>query len=130
MQETGTDALPRPIGMNKERPDACRIAAGVQNLILARLALVPAIQRPSPAPAAATDDLSPCLGDEVSFVGDKLRVRPEDMADGALDLRVRVIAMTQAAHREGDQGLQCGQIVGRGGAEGEHRRDEKGIELR
>ena len=98
MQEAEPDAPPRPVRVNEERPDARQITAWVGPFVLIRLALVLAVQRPPPVPPAAADSLGPCLGDKVSPVGDKLRVRPEGMPEGALNLHLGVVAQAEGAH--------------------------------
>ena len=115
MQEAGPNAPPRPVRVNEERPDVRRITAWAGPFVLIRPALVPAIQCPPPVPPAAADDLGPCLGDKISPVGNKPRVRPEGMPEGAPNLHLGVVAQAEGAHRAEDEGLQRGQVAGSGG---------------
>lgn len=116
--DPGGDTLPRPVGMDKEGPYACRITGGIKQNIFPGLSLIAAVQSPAAAPAAAADQRQLGFDDKVRAVGDELRVRAEDMTNGALDLRPTVIAATERADGDGNQFPQRRQIVRQGKPQG------------
>src|SRR6266403_6326262 len=131
LQDHGADSAPRPIWVNEERANLCRVAKWVQQRILAPRPMVTPIKRLALAPTAATDNHQSgwpvhrtnaiawaafVLRHDTSALGDELAIDAKNGFERALDLRGRVILRLQSAHGCLDQLTQSRDIRGNGRA--------------
>src|SRR6266581_32626 len=132
LQDHAADSSARPIGMDEESANFCRIAKGIQQSILASRPVIAAVKGLALAPAAATNDHAcglrvfcasafECAGlglrHNVRSVGDELAIDAKDGFERAFHLRWSVVLRLQSAHGRFDQCSQNRNIFGESEAE-------------
>src|SRR5712692_635328 len=125
LQNHAADSAARPIRMDEESANLCRIAKGVQQRIFAPRPMIAPVKRLALAPATATDDhqfvsrvlyFSALGKDRFGFrhdirsVGDELTIDAENGFERAFNLRRSVLLGLQSAHGRLDQSTQNGNI--------------------
>src|SRR5689334_3407895 len=99
------------IGMNKKRADLRRLGRRVEQTFITTVRVTARpVQRLSPAPSAAADDVLTGLGDEIGTVRDHFGIDAEYRFYRKLDLPRSVIFATQATNRSGYQFFDPGTI--------------------
>ena len=119
LQQPRAQAAPREIRVNEECADLGGIPRRIELGGIAIGARIAAKQRAAPAPAATAGQSLAGFDDEVAAVADELRVHAERAAQGAFDLRGRVVVPAELARRDGDQLLQRGNVRKAGAPDGE-----------
>src|SRR5712664_1655969 len=125
LEDHAADSAARPIRMNEESANLCRIAKRVQQRIFVSRPMVAPIERLALAPAAASDDHQsgwrvPCsrgfgsirvgFRHDVRSVGDELAIDAKNGFERAFDLIWGVVLRLQCAHGCVDQFAQNGNI--------------------
>src|SRR5580765_1835915 len=116
IQQQGTNALARPVRMNKECAYFGGITGGIKQVILAIVPAVTAVERLSLAPAATSDDdgllpierLRNSFNQQVCAIVNELAINAEDGAQCAIDLLRRVVLGLQMPHGSINQRVQDG----------------------
>src|SRR5689334_15488932 len=91
--------------------------------------LIATVQRLAAAPSAGRDDFALHVGEIIGAVRDQLAVRPEEIAQRAVDLPPRVEWLAESAHGCLDQTPNRGHVGIRGEAEtGRRIAGDRGIE--
>src|SRR5216683_6825728 len=132
LQDHAADSAARPIGMDEESANFCRIVKRIQQRILATSPVIAAVKGLALAPTAATNDHAcgsrvfcasafECAGlglrHDICSVGDELAIDAKDGFERAFHLRLGVVLGLQSAHGRFDQCSQNGNIFGGSEAE-------------
>lgn len=117
IEQGGTDSAAREVGMNKERSNLRGLGMGVQQGCVALGACIAPEECPTPAPAAATHQLSAVFDHEVAAIADQLSVDAKGAAQRPLDLGRAVVVGAERPGRQRDERFELSQIAERGGAQ-------------
>src|SRR5215471_14813991 len=89
--------------MHKERSYLRCVSRRIEQSCLARGGLVPTEERPSAAPATATNKFAACLGDKLCSIADQLGIESENERNCRFDLLAVVVVSAQAPRRRSNQ---------------------------